>query len=762
MAQLTDANKPSPTRQSVKRLAKNTGGASSPKEMGMSTEPLASAKDLVPQLSGKGSSREQMEELARVYQLKINAAKNKARGMSSDTFGAPTLEGPSLTKNSLAKKRFNKGGEAKKSEGEPSQEELDAASRPAFVTPKSGKGRKISSKPGELEAAALQGVSEMPYNLLGTPVDLATMAMRPFGYNVEAPMFGSEDLKRRATKAGIRQEPPKEGTAARALFNLADIGSSAVNPAAPVRAGVKAAQAVGDKASAVAKDFQEYNRQLAAPGASYAVRPTGSTMASGPIGFNTRASGVDQLLNDGVSNARSAAGQDADMENRIKSFWDTKARNYFTRQFGTPDDPVMDAIAKKRIKSVGLEEMFPEYMLDQITVGKTRINEQGQERFFPKYPRAMDDFAARYDPATGLKGNVISTDPAMANPEYEYVISAQGEALARSARAAEADRMSMQGLRPELINTNLDLITRSGKNPDRIIGGGTRSAQDLFRAFEESQAYNKLTPEQQRAWANEQFGMGRNLQGLDYPDVSKNILPDSVRTAIEKGEPVYDFDRMDKPLKALFEPASINAFLTTVPEREMKNMRFEDAVAGAVKMNELATQRQVMVDRIKAGKSVPNKVFSDGVSEPLLKFGEGSGLDGFAWKRIEKREATVPEGAYVGHSVGGYETGGIGYTQERRDGFNTGLWKVYTLRDNRNRPVNTIEVKMRDEFTPVVTQIKGNGAKTGNVPATKYDGAVLRFLQTYLKPAAIEERDELLTPLLQDYKVELGRTPRNQ
>jgi hypothetical protein len=116
----------------------------------------------------------------------------------------------------------------------------------------------------------------------------------------------------------------------------------------------------------------------------------------------------------------------------------------------------------------------------------------------------------------------------------------------------------------------------------------------------------------------------------------------------------------------------------------------------------------------------------------------------------------------VGHSVGGYETGGIGYDEAKREGFNTGLWQVYTLRDNRNKPVNTIEVKMLDENTPVVTQIKGNGRATGNVPAEKYDTAVLDFLQNYLKPAAIEEKDALLTPLLQSYKGQLGPSPRTR
>ena len=67
---------------------------------------------------------------------------------------------------------------------------------------------------------------------------------------------------------------------------------------------------------------------------------------------------------------------------------------------------------------------------------------------------------------------------------------------------------------------------------------------------------------------------------------------------------------------------------------------------------------------------------------------------------------------------------------------------------------------MLDETTPVVTQIKGNGRSTGNTAPEKYDGAVLRFLQDYLKPAAIEESNSYLTPLLQNYKTELGRSPR--
>jgi hypothetical protein len=128
MANYNEVPKVEPMRRIVKRVSRGSGGDSkTDKNMSIKVPPLAASKDMAFSLpsaqeaaetKGPGTAREQMEELARVYQLKINAARNKARGLSADTFGAPTLEGATLTKNTLAKKRFAKGGEAKKSEAD--------------------------------------------------------------------------------------------------------------------------------------------------------------------------------------------------------------------------------------------------------------------------------------------------------------------------------------------------------------------------------------------------------------------------------------------------------------------------------------------------------------------------------------------------------------------------------------------------------------------------------------------------------------------
>jgi hypothetical protein len=935
LADLSSAGKASPTRQSIKRTKTSAGGgATADKAMQMAYEDIAKGdlgamKDRPPAMKNTESARAQMEELARVYQMKIRSAQNAARGLAADTFGAPTLEGPTLTKGSLTKKRFKEGGEAKKAdaesaqepgifgvtdyatkasarmfpeqmgqddqrdaarhmlaaavlakktgpgtaiflgkahermsnpesffsmlgigkprddyemdvhnnklgadlgsrttsqaeleklvramamqaqnkqvegkpwtmskeqmksrkgqittqppeyraegsppEGELSQEEIDAASKPAFVTPKSGKGRKqgeISKqlKSGDAYVNMAKGLTEMPYNIAGAPMDLAMLVRQGLTGQAPAGQVGTSDyIKSKMTELGIRPAPPSDPTS-KGFYTAGDLLSNLANPAGVTRSAVKGAQKTGEAATAVAKDFQEYNRQLAVPGASYAVRPTGSTMLSGPVGMKEDVSGIDKILSSGISNATSVAGQNDGQALIIKDFWDKKARNYFTRQFGTPDDPIARGIANKQIKGTALEEEFPEYLIDQIAAGKTRVKEgvrpEGfvgpgtpESRFFPKYPRAMDDFTARYDKATNLKGNLLTSDPAATKPEYSSLLSEQGKQLARTAQAAEEDKMIAQGLRPELINANVGTVARSPQNPENIIGDGTSSAEALFKAYQEANMVGKMNEPQKTGWINKIFGEGRTIMGKNEDEAAKNLLSENVMTAINKGEPVYDMQYgLQKPLQAVFDPISINKYLASLPPREAANIRFEDAVKGGLKMREQLDQRAVLVDRIKSGKPVADAVFSKGVSAPLLQFEEGP-YKGFAWKRIEDRAATVPEGAYVGHSVGGYETGGAGYSADKREGFGTGKWQVYTLRDNRNRPVNTIEVKMLDEFTPVVTQIKGNGRASGNTAPEKYDGAVLDFLQKYLKPSSIEESDSHLTPLLQNYKKGLG------
>ena len=159
LADLSSAGKASPTRLSVKRTKTPTGGgATADKAMQMAQEDLAkgdlgSMKDRAPAAKNTESARSQMEEIARVYQLKIKAAQNAARGLSAATFGAPTLEQPTLTKGKLTKKRFAEGGEAKKSDAE----EAEALARLRKLPPTIDRA---GGSPKEGEVDALEGMQK--------------------------------------------------------------------------------------------------------------------------------------------------------------------------------------------------------------------------------------------------------------------------------------------------------------------------------------------------------------------------------------------------------------------------------------------------------------------------------------------------------------------------------------------------------------------------------------------------------------------------
>jgi hypothetical protein len=877
---------------------------------------LGAMQDFKPKFKETDSARAQLEDLARQYQLKLSAIKNKSRGLSADTFGAPTLEGPTLTKSRLTRRRFAEGGEVQKEEpsifgvtdyatrtakqmfpeqmgqddqrdaarhmlaagmvarkygpqaaillgkahermsnprsffnmlgvgqarydydvdthnnrvgaelaartksqaeleslvramaqeattkqtpgrpmvlsreqleaideqnrkaatpppeyrakgspkegevAEPTPEEIAAASRPAGIefAQKSGLNRRQSITAGQANDAILQGISEMPYNIAGAFVDLPTMVMRPFGYSNPTPFLGSEYLKQGATALGIRPEPPK-APAARALYELGQVGSSLVNPAAVARKvgpmvekGVRAGatevgrqldRAIMDSAGPLAKAVPQAAKPL------YAVRPEGSSLV---VRQDKNPNWVGTLLETGVSDARAQLANIPHTPDRaalMEDFWSKKAANYFTKQFGTESDPVYRGIREQTIKSPALKEDFPDYILDQLTVGKTRAREGARPaddfvgpgapemRFFPKYPAAFDEMRSRYDRGTNIQGAVPVTNPAnVMSPEFTYSQTREGLNLLEELRNKEIDKMIAQGTPASQATPLLEFLTRSVKVPETVVG--PYGAKSLLTDYEAATGTRIGDPK---------------FRGVPQPDA----LPQNLRTAMEKGEIVYSSGTPEAAVRKLFDTKSINEYLATVPERELKNLRFEDAVRGGAKISAKRLERETLAADIRAGKRVPDKFFSEGVSEPLLQFKEGP-LEGFAWKRIKDADATVPEGAYVGHSVGGYAKGGA-YGPEMHKQFVGGEMQVFTLRDNRNRPVTTIEVDMMGNG-PRVKQIKGNGRATGNAAPEKYDAAVLEFFQNYLKPTQISESDQYLTPLLQSYKRELKNGP---
>ena len=149
---------------------------------------------------------------------------------------------PSMMEFIRGRLGFAEGGEAK-SEDKP---EARASARGMLESLKSGEGAQ----------AFLRGLTMLPQNIAGAPVDVATLVMRPFGYNVEKPVGGSEWLKEKSRQAGVAFQEPTDANA-RALYTAGDIASNLINPAGATRAAVRGVKEVGEQAGQAAKMLRD-------------------------------------------------------------------------------------------------------------------------------------------------------------------------------------------------------------------------------------------------------------------------------------------------------------------------------------------------------------------------------------------------------------------------------------------------------------------------------------------------------------------------
>ncbi len=191
----------------IGRMPATGGGAETPKEMALQFEALMSQKDIKPKAAK--SAQAELRALARSYQLKKAAAENAARGLMSNTLGAPTLEKPTLEQPTLTTRRFAEGGEAKKGQ------EVEGSDGPS-----------ASALLRRLGLAVARGVPQAVTGL----VDLAALPLTATGRMKAEDVVGTTDY---LTKRGLLPKP-QEGLASES----AELLSSMASPGGAAKAAV--------------------------------------------------------------------------------------------------------------------------------------------------------------------------------------------------------------------------------------------------------------------------------------------------------------------------------------------------------------------------------------------------------------------------------------------------------------------------------------------------------------------------------------------
>jgi len=463
--------------------------------------------------------------------------------------------------------RYADGGEVEQERLTPQQieriaaqesAEREAASNAAFIAQKSGIGRKagpvsqaLQSGQGQIEF--LKGMTNVPQNILGAPVDLATMAMRPFGYDVEKPFMGSEYLKEKSRAAGLGFTPSTDPTLA-GFYGAGDLGSNLVNPAGVTRTGVKAAEKTGEAAKMLARDFQGYNQQLAVPGASYAVRNKGTPVAMSGLPFLSNVDEAEFLVKGVIGSGK----KPLELTDKSLSDWFSKTvTRYLRSDFATPQDQLVRAAEENKMLHLAPKE-FSDSAEDQALkhfLGRRQsdLEYMRQAEGFGKSNMATTPYGQRIEDITDISAypeRVGDLTPQRVPASMRNLVDTQPEARVTDFAPNIVENLKLEQLRDKM----LDVRQSDGKYgaygqpavkipSEFLLPDDTLAKLNVAAASNRMARYTKWQDETRQkmattalradpAFPRAELQEGKFL-GVALPDIKKN--PDAKQLVIDVG-----------------------------------------------------------------------------------------------------------------------------------------------------------------------------------------------------------------------------------
>jgi len=620
------------------------------------------------ELGQRATSQAQLEQLVKEMAMQSSFEQKEGRPwiMSQEAMDARADRARQLMER--PPDAYAKGGEAVADDPEAALMAGAGDSPPPSIT---------NDRLREYALATLRGVGDIPYSFAGSGVDIATMAMRPFGYDTERPVAGSDWIKEQATRLGIR--PGDETDPTLANFRLAgEIGASMVNPASVPRAVATGTQKVGQAARAledmtVGEMQRSKIRQLGAKvpdDAAYAalrermeasgnlamaVRPPGGTMVSQP-GFDlvefkfpysfasipmapggsrysfesNQIGGLDQITNEGIVAAVKAT-EDPVKAKAVANFLLEQGREYFSKSYASTNDPIYKALIDKRIVPVGgAGELVKGYMARQAK----------------RDPEAMQDMTRGYD--AGMQA----------------YLAKQG--MGEEAGSAATEQLALR---------TLEAGEKQQLMPEQI---------------------GKLT-------VNSALPSYRNLENAtDIP---------AVQEAEKFNETLFNIK--DYFVPSFLSPNVVGPELVNIPAEELSRMTYPQAVE---RVNaDLLFKRDFYRVANDVGEGRMGSLGKDGKkAEKMLMFtvpfNTPSKNKLLNWVRLTDSKGAYMEGKAMNHSVKDYNEYGT-YNEGGKAAFDAGKAEIYSLRNKEGMPSLTVELANRQRpdgsVERVVTQIKG-------------------------------------------------------
>lgn len=637
---------------------------------------------------------------------------------------------------------------------------------------------------GEAYVNMAKGVTEFPYDLVGAPVDIATMLMRPFGYSTEKPVMGSDWIKAQMTKAGVRPEPPADPTA-KGFYTAGELLSNLTNPAGVTRAGVKVAKKTGEVATDVAKDFQQYNRQFVVPGASYISRPPGgyfptsrgmaektveeinnTKLSDLPEEFVTWLNADDrqkasflglgpkkESLGEKYNRWKTETGRkdytfgvlsNVDMslqpvlkkitelepgEKRDALFqmFNQKAKDFYSKQAGSVQDPLRTDILSGKFKfdeKSQMGDVFPQVLIKQAAQGNLqalRLLEKEYDRMFG-IEAVIPYRAGQPAPFAGtLKSQIIESVRDNLNTIPDNQLLAYAGKKPLPGPNGVAE--AAKEVRQKLKeNPNL-FSTVLEPNIERTIFAREETIPDLRMA-----RYPGLYGSTATKSLISPQGAAYTTEELGKIDTLPRgyYLPE-METAIDKSQPILDTQNRNLKLLGL-DAETLLQEANKLSAKDLNSMGFTDFLKKAYTSTQETAQLEKDIGRVKSllqkGETPPAKAMLFGVKDFLPT------VNDMRWVKVTDPDGVKSIAAGMNNSVGSYATTNTyGALGRGRRALESGEVEVYALYDKNHVPHVTVEYGTGKSSVPEkqrsqILQLTGNGPLTANELSTNYAGQI--------------------------------------
>jgi hypothetical protein len=635
--------------------------------------------------------------------------------------------------------RYADGGEVEQERLTPQQIERiaaqetadrEAASNAAFIAQKSGIGRKEGNiskalKSGEGQVEFLKGMTNVPQNILGAPMDISNMVASIYGGNVEKPFMGSEYLKEKSRAAGLGFTPSTDPTLA-GFYGAGDLASNLVNPAGVTRAGVQAAGKTGEAAKMLAKDFQQYNQNLAVPGASYIRRPAGGVFPTAKNVEEESVSALDEAIKSSLEQLKYVEGSDANKE-AAKQFVDTKLRDYFKTKASSVSDPVREALISGRIKipkDTPLEEQFPQSLINGARAGDVTAMKEIEKRFDNmvnvgsyRARKPNEDYDVINAAQEGFKQTILQQ--MKANPSV-----IPDEMLLRLAKK-DVSKLSNQEQATEVAAIRQKLAD----NPELF---STVIEPKIARLLDE-RSLESISPESLAR--NPEYYMALS----NAPKRQEGIM------ALGADVPITDLSsRHGLPTMFGMSYSDLMQQAASMNPKDLARMSvpefFAKTVPAMAKAKDFEEKARKVETLVKAGSPVPKELGQFGTKEFLPV-----DQNGMTWREITDPQAALVQSHFLDNSMRGYaKPGTYGALSKGSTALKDGEVRLFSLYDKAGNAVTNVEfVTPKVASNPdyknkanTITQMYGNGTRTGNVAPENYPNQMLDLVNA-LQPKNI-------------------------